>query len=252
MAYPTLNANEIYSALYNMIISQQVFDRISTGSSLVDKARVDGGLYGDTKLFYGVDVLASHAWGNDAEADNLLELARAKAPETQAVVLDTFRQIRISLDSYLSKRGWMDEGSFGQFNSIMEGMVGKTKDIYDETLYNAFLGTKVIEDQVVEVELSGSNDAQIIAQRLADLEVELTNPSRKFNEYGHMTKFSPDEIMVVWNSAYVNKIKKLDLPTIFHKDSVFADFKNVLPASYFGTIVTSKVVSGSMMVHIIL
>lgn len=56
-----LNTNEIYSALYNMIISQEVFDRIGDSSELVDKAKVDGSLYGDTKLFYAADVLASAA-----------------------------------------------------------------------------------------------------------------------------------------------------------------------------------------------
>lgn len=57
-----LNANEIYSALYNMIISQQVFaDNIAEKkSSLVDAARVDGSLYGDTKLYYGTDILPVH------------------------------------------------------------------------------------------------------------------------------------------------------------------------------------------------
>ena len=42
----SLRSNEIFSALYNMIISQEVFaDNIAgTSSSLVDKARVDGGL----------------------------------------------------------------------------------------------------------------------------------------------------------------------------------------------------------------
>ena len=57
----TLNSNEIFSAIYNMIISQQVFsDNIKgTASSLVDRARVDGTLYGDTKLYYATDVLKS-------------------------------------------------------------------------------------------------------------------------------------------------------------------------------------------------
>ena len=41
----TLTANEIYNTLANMIISQQVFaDNLSKHQTLVDKARVDGGL----------------------------------------------------------------------------------------------------------------------------------------------------------------------------------------------------------------
>ena len=56
----TLTANEIYDTMANMIISQQVFaDNLSKHQTLVDKARVDGGLYGDTKLYYATDVLKS-------------------------------------------------------------------------------------------------------------------------------------------------------------------------------------------------
>ena len=42
----TLNSNEIFGAIWNMIISQQVFaNPISTDSAtIVDSARVDGGL----------------------------------------------------------------------------------------------------------------------------------------------------------------------------------------------------------------
>ena len=47
-----LRSNEIFAALYNMIISQQVFADNLTGKDLVDDARVDGSMYGDTKLYY--------------------------------------------------------------------------------------------------------------------------------------------------------------------------------------------------------
>ena len=100
----TLRSNEIFSALYNMIISQEVFADNIKGSDLVDQARVDGGLYGDTKLYYSTDALASAAWGNDAEAANLLDIARPEAPKCQAIVLDVFRQISLTVDNYLSKR----------------------------------------------------------------------------------------------------------------------------------------------------
>lgn len=58
----TLKPNEIFGSLFNMIISQQVFtDNIKSNlSSLVSLAKVDGGLNGDTKLYYGTDVLNSY------------------------------------------------------------------------------------------------------------------------------------------------------------------------------------------------
>ena len=101
----SLNTNEIFSAIYNMIISQEVFaDNIGKNQTLVDIARVDGGLYGDQKLYYATDALKSAAWGNDAEASNLLTLYRPKAPSCQAIELDTFRQICLTVDNYLTKR----------------------------------------------------------------------------------------------------------------------------------------------------
>ena len=85
--------------VFNMIISQQVFsDNIyDTKSSLVDRARVDGSMYGDTKLYYSTDVLKSSPWGNDAEAANLLNLYRPEAPECQAIYIDQFRQICLTV-----------------------------------------------------------------------------------------------------------------------------------------------------------
>ena len=134
-----LRTNEIFSAIYNMIISQEVFgDNLGKHQTLVDKARVDGGLYGDTKLYYATDVLKSTAWGNDAEASNLLALHRPAAPSCQAIVLDQFRQISLTVDEYLSKRAWGDEYAFSTFNGIMLGWIRETKKVYDGTLYNVF------------------------------------------------------------------------------------------------------------------
>ena len=118
-----LRANEIYSAIFNAIISQTVFaDNIAgTKSALVDRARVDGSMYGDTKLYYATDVLKSTAWGNDAEAENLLKLHRPKAPDCQKITLDVFRKIALTVDNYLSKRAWGTEGAFSDFNSVMLG-----------------------------------------------------------------------------------------------------------------------------------
>lgn len=139
----TLNPNEIFAFIYNMIISQEVFaDNIyDTKSTLADRSRVDGGLYGDSKLFYSTDVLKSFEWGNDAEAENLLKLHRPEAPECQEITIDKFRMIPLTVDNYLSKRAWSTEGAFSQFNSQMLGWMRDTKRIYDATLFNSFVGT---------------------------------------------------------------------------------------------------------------
>ena len=239
-----LKPNEIFGALFNMIISQQVFaDNVKgTYSTLVDKARVDGSLYGDTKLYYATDALESYAWENDNEAANLLELNRPEAPKCQAIVIDKFRQIRLTVDEYLSKRAWGTEGAFSSFNSIMKGWIRDTKRIYDSTLYNAYIGTAVAETDGQNPTLTlvaDVNDGLQYAEFLANLLVELKDVSRDFNDYGYIRSYDEGDLMVVWNAKFYNSIKKIDLPVIFHNEGLVSEFdQEVLPARYFGTINT--------------
>lgn len=250
-----LRSNEIFAALYNMIISQQVFaDNIyDTKASLADMSRVDGSMYGDTKLYYSTDVLKSVPWGNDAEAANLLALHRPEAPEVQAIHLDQFRQISLTVDNYLSKRAWGTEGAFSSFNSVMLGWIRDTKRVYDATLFNSYVGTaaSTVGKQTVTINLPAVPDgiddynteaynrivAQTIAAKMADLIVELEDVSRDYNDYGNLRSYSSDELVTVWNSEAVNKIKKVDMPTIFHKEGLMDKFAEyTLPARYFGNV----------------
>lgn len=250
-----LGSNAVYASMFNTIISQEVFaDNIArTNSKLVDMSRVDGGLYGDRKLFYATDVLKTNAWLNDAEAANLLAIDRGPAPEVQEIVLNQFRQIRLTTDEYLTKQAWMNEGAFASFNSIMLGWLRDTKRVYDSTLFNTFVGTTVAGggEQAITITLpaepadtAGDADieaynrikAQTIATKLADIVVELEDVSRDYNDYGFMRSYDMKDLIVVWNSEWANEIKKLDLPTIFHKDGLIDDMAYQLPAKYFGTV----------------
>jgi len=255
----TLNANEIYASLFNMIIAEQVFaDNIKgRNSKLVDLARAEVGLYGDSKNYWSTDVLKSHAWGNDSEATNLLALDRGPAPKGQRIVIDIFRQIRLTTDQYLSKRAWMTEGSFGQFISVMKGWISETKKVYDETTYNTFIGTAYSGATIntlsidLTTALSGLSgvekakmQAMVISQNLADLFDDLGDVSRKYNAYNFLRSYSEEDIKVVWNKKYINQIRKVDLPTIFHKDGLMEKFTEYsLPSRYFGTILTASNIS---------
>lgn len=253
-----LNANEIFAALYNMIISQEVRAENIAGtfSSLVDKSRVDGSLYGDTKLFYSPDVLKSRAWLGDNEAANLLNVNRPAAPQCQAIVLDQFRQIDITVDNYLSKRAWIDEGAFSSFNSVMLGMIRQTKRVYDATLFNAYVGTAESSAsgatlQVVPLSGTDTSSADIegkqrlyaesVAEALANLFIHLRDVSRDYNDYAQLKSYDLEDLVVVWNSAKVNRIKSIDLPTIFHKEGLIQKFEEeILPERYFGTVITAS------------
>ena len=245
----TLNPNEIFASLANMIISQEVFaDNLGKHQTLVDKARVDGSLYGDKKLYYATDVLESHVWGADNEAGNLLALDRPQDPEVQAITLDVFRQIRLTVDNYLTKKAWSTEGVFSQFNSVMLGWMRETKRVYDGTLYNVFIGTNEsalgAQKQTVASKSAQTPEleAKLIAEKIANILVEMNDYNRDYNDYGFLRSYSEDAIKVIWNSKFVNKIRKVDLPAIFHKEGLVDKFdEEILPARYFGTKNTAKV-----------
>lgn len=131
-------------------------------------------------------------------------------------------------------------------------MVGATKKLYEVTLINAYLGTvegastkSDLEIPLSEITETGEAknrlEAQTIAQYIADLIVDMKDYSRDYNDYGFMRAYNEGDLMVIWNSKYINKINKLDLPTIFNKAGLMDKFEqNVLPARYFGTIVDTN------------
>jgi len=244
----TLNANEIFAALYNMIISQQVFaDNIADTENLrlVDKARVDGTLYGDTKLYYATDALKSAPWLNDGEMTNLLKAYRPKAPKCQKITLDVFRQISLTVDYYLTKRAWSTEGVFSEFNSVMLGWIRETKKVYDSTTYNAFIGTSVSLAKRATIEINvdadGNSMGENIAKGIANLLDDMEDVSRDFNDYKFLRTYSRNEIKVIWSNQYVNAIEKIDLPSIFHNDKLVEKLTDdKINYRYFGSVNTSS------------
>lgn len=255
---PLLNANEIFATIYNMIISQQVFSDNIKGiyGDLAARFKTDGTLYGDTKLFYATDALESEAWTNKPTAlepkkytnGNILDTKIPADPKCQYVQIDQFRMIWLSLDNYLSKRAWSTEGAFSQFHAVMTGWMGETKRIYEATLINQYVGNTVSQANKATVNIDVTSaigdatgeeanrlEASAIAEGIANLLVEMKDISRDFNDYHFLRSYSGDDLLFVWNSKFVNKIKKIDLPTIFHKDGLVDKFEeNILPSRYFG------------------
>ena len=256
MAYPTLNTNEIYAAMHNQIISVMGFgDNIKgTFGELASKAKVDGTLLGDTKVYRAADVLASNAWGNDAEAENLLKTYRNKNIKEQAITLDTFRQICLTTDDYMSKRAWAEEGAFSSFNGILKSLMGETKKIYDATTYNCYIGTTetAIGQQTITIdtaaavgdatgEAAARLKAGAIGEGIAKLITNLKDATRDYNDYGYMRSYDvDDDMMFIFNSDLLAEIEKRDLPTVFHKDFIDKLGQYALPAKYFGTVNTEQ------------
>lgn len=248
----SLKPNKIQSALFNMIISQDVIGgSIKANYNLVDKARVDGSMYGDTKLYIDTPTLVSVPWVQDSEeALNLLKTFRPAAPKTQAITLDVFRQVAVTKDEYLSKQAFGTEGAFTQYQSILDSRLNKTKEVYDNTTYNAFFGTvagvKEEEVEISSITATGVEktrlSAEMIAQKVADLIADMKDYGYEYTKNGFLRAFGDEDIHVVWNTAYINEIRKVSLPNIYHKDGLIDKFgEDQLPSRFFGSVVTGKV-----------
>lgn len=256
----TFNKNKVLTALQNMVIGQHVYADNQKGSAtLADRYRTDGTLYGDTKLFYSTDILASYAFapkGNDGTGGmsyNLLTEFLPRDPQVQKVVIDKFRQIPLTMDNKLSKQAFMTEGAFGDFVSVMYQQVRDTKLVYEAGLINTFIGTKVSSapaanvtvtlasesGTAVESEAAIRGNALRIADAMANLKTELEDFSRGFNEYGHMRSYDWSDFDVIWNATYLNKIQTSALPTVFHNGGLITEGVKPLPSKYFGSILTT-------------
>lgn len=241
-----LRTNAIQSALFNMIISQDIIGgKIKNNYNLVDQAKEEAGLYGDTKLYIDTPTLTPVDWVQDSEdATNLLALDRPGAPKTQALVINVFKQVRLTKDSILSKQAFGTAGAFVAYQSVLESRLNKTKEVYLTKTYNTFIGTTIGQNSVgAEVKLdintaADNNSAgENIAYSLSMLIDDMRDFSTDYTKNGFERAFGDEDIKIVWNNKYVNAVKKIDLPSIFHDDALQASFVGEkLPARYFGDV----------------
>lgn len=235
-----LKANEIFSSIFNMIISQELYVDNIKGANIAPGIKVvDGTLYGDTKLYYDCDIYK--AWPflhekNEATTYNLLTIHRPADPKVQAITIDTFQQIPISVDEYLTKRAWKDEGSWGLFNSVILKRMEDTKDIYDFTLTSAYIGTVKSTSTTNEVTVdvtaimadtttNGQHKLTLVTQAvmegIADALDDLTiRDSRAFNANGFVKKFDLSDFELIGKNDVINALNKMGVPFIYHSEKL--------------------------------
>lgn len=260
----SLNVNEIQSSIYNMIIGQYINTRNinNTYNTLLNMARRNVGLYGDQELHYATDAYRTYEYNPDTtEQCNVLAVHRPPAPKCQAIQLNNARYIPVTIDDYFTKRAFMSESAFSDYNAVIVQWLRDTMEIYLTTMYNAFIGTNEtnVGQQVQTIDLSdmistatsaSDNEAAnrlravFIGEKIANILVSLSDPiqGKNFNDYGFYRSWNPDDLVIVWNSAYFNQIRKVDLVTIFHDEGIVdkLEEKYVLPETYFGTVNTSS------------
>lgn len=246
-----LNQNIITAALFNMIISQQVFDSEVASTSLADRFKVDGTLFGDTKLYHSFDIGSPEDWLNDEEAPDLLKLVRNKSGKTQSITMGVYKIIAITTDQYLSKQAFMGNGTFAEYTSFLKGSLRKIKRVYDRSIINVHIGTlkpsttrcdlQITTPRGATTEETNRLEAQTLASEIEILKADLEDNNRDFNALNYLRSYDVSDFIAIWNVRVHSRIRKIDLPTIFHKDinegGGFTEYD--LPEKWFGSVATS-------------
>lgn len=252
--------SSVTGALYNMIISQR-FESKNIGSAMLkmykDKIQ-DVGLYGDRILDYQTERLDVYDLVPDStEACNVLKTFRPLPPHCEEMVVDTIKQIPVTLSAYVLKQGFSDERTYGTYIAIMEGWLQDTKELYLAKAYNAFVGrTKVADTSfsidfaaiikhepttTIDEEAYNRLQAQYIAKWVKDtLDAMCLDATTEWNEMSVERAYDYDDFDIIFNVDYLNKITSVDINSLFHQDDTLKTLtKNVirLPGRYFGDLV---------------
>lgn len=248
-----LKTNMVFASLFNMIISLQVFDTgISDLDGIYQSRKVDGTLYGDTKLYISTDALKSFPWdGTDTPGSyNLLTIKRPPAPVQEAITIDTFRQIPVTVDEYLTKQAFLDEGSFGSFNGVILAWLQTTKQVYEHTTYlaNLIVSAQAKAKSLGTIALAAPSGvagydlirwrAQELYRQIEDYMKELNEPSRAYNDHGFLRNYTLEDFDIVVPLGVLSSVRKHDIPFLYGPDDKPL-FREV-HWKYFGAIITSN------------
>lgn len=250
----SLNTNKMFAGLFNMIISQQVFGTgISDLSGIYGSRKVDGTLYGDTKLFYSTDALKSYDW--ETVNYNILTKHKPPMPEVDAIEIGVYRQIPVTVDDYLTKQAWSDEGSFSQFNGVILEWMSRTKMVYEHTKYTTDIIITAADEATTygNINLAAPSGvagydllvwrAQELFRNIEDAMTELNEPSRKYNDLGFLRNYKMEDFDIVVPLGILSSVRKHDVPFLYN-----ADEKPLLKEihwKYFGTKITTTGTTGA-------
>lgn len=254
----SLNSNEFLSGLYNAygLVYTYGNNLGGRGDSLAERFKADGGQYRDQLVYTDVDVLYSRIW--DKNDTNVLATENKGMYTQQYITIDSFRQIGLTVDAFLTKRAWMDAGKYDEFRSVILKQISDTKQVYEDTLVDTFVGVHKSGAAAANITITmPTNDDPEKQNRLRAMEVfktigdtfnSLADYNRSFNENSYLKRFGMDDCMLVFSDKYANEFRYVDTPTVFHKDDLLAKGK-ILNRKYFGTPITSATTTADGNTH---
>ena len=247
----TLNSNEIYNALFNLrILFQKLAPQTVKRDEIVSLLDKSVGMYGDTGVIQGMDIGGTYDFGMDSEASSLLAINRNKTQKVEKYTIDQWRQTDVTNDAYISKRAFLDEGTFAMFNGYIVGTLAKAMDAYESGAVKTSIGTYTspVDACTIEVEMPAADGteaterirAAAIKKAILDLKIDMEDNQRKYNGYGFYASYDFNDFTAAWNSKYVNEINALALYSTFNPEFIkSATDGRVWSPKWFGNVYTS-------------
>lgn len=246
-----LNSNEIYNALYNLrILFQKLAPQTIKRDEVINLIEKAVSMYGDTGVLMGLDIQGTYDFGMDSEASKLLAINRNDSQKIEKYTIDQWRQTDVTNDAYISKRAFLDEGTFAMFNGYIVGTLAKAMDAYETGSVKSSIGTYTspVAACTIEVSMPASDGteaterlrAAAIKKAILDLKVDMADNQRKYNGYGFYASYDFDDFTAAWNSEYVNEINALALYSTFNPEFIReATDGRVWSPKWFGNVYTS-------------
>ena len=248
----SLNSNEIYNALFNIrILFQKLAPQTVKRDEVVSLIEKAVGAYGDSGILQGCDIQGTYAFGMDAEAANLLAINRNQTQKVERYTIDQWRQTDVTNDAYISKRAFLDEGTFALFNGYIVGTLAKAMDAFENGMVKSSLGTfsaipasmniSITLPAIDGTEATERVRAATIKKAILDLKARLKDNSRDFNGYGFYASYDWNDFTAVWSSEYLNEINALALATTFNPEYIKeATDGRIWTPKWFGNVNTSS------------
>lgn len=247
----SLNSNEIYNALFNIrILFQKLAPQTIKRDEVVSLIEKAVGMYGDSGIVQGMDIQGTYDFGMDAEAPNLLAINRNKSQKIERYVINQWRQTDVTNDAYISKRAFLDEGTFALFNGYIVGTLSKAMDAFESGMVKASLGTYTspVAACTIEVEMPAADGTEAteriraakIKKAILDLKADMADNQRKYNGYGFYASYDWDEFTAVFSTKYANEINALALYSTFNPEFIReATSGRLWTPKWFGNVYTS-------------
>lgn len=246
-----MNSNEIYEALHNInILFLQLAPQTVKKDEIVSTVEKAVGFYGDSGIKIGCDITGTYPFEMDAEATKLLAVNRNKSQKVERYTINHWRMTDTTVDAYISKRAFLDEGTFATFNGYLVGTLSQAMDAFESGTVKSSIGTYTDPNAncTIEVSMPAADGteaterlrAAAIRKAILDLKAEIADNSRKYNGYGFYASYDWNDFTPVFSTKYTNEVNAQALYSTFNPEYIkMASEGRQWTPKWFGNVYTS-------------